>query len=143
MVGVRGFEPPAPAFRTQYSNQAELHSVARPYSQAGPVPQDALGTIKSHQMSHAKTHVFQQVLAKSVSFLVSIPACARFALVGRRGFAKLALGLAATGLVATGLPAPAQARSSNPFSKKNLPLVMIDPGHGGNDPGAIAADGLL
>ena len=28
MVGVRGFEPPAPAFRTQYSNQAELHSDA-------------------------------------------------------------------------------------------------------------------
>jgi N-acetylmuramoyl-L-alanine amidase len=58
--------------------------------------------------------------------------------VGRRGFTKLALGLAATGLVATALPAPARTRSV----RKNLPLVMIDPGHGGNDPGAIAADGL-
>ncbi len=32
LVGVRGFEPPAPAFRTQYSNQAELHSDMRLYS---------------------------------------------------------------------------------------------------------------
>jgi N-acetylmuramoyl-L-alanine amidase len=57
---------------------------------------------------------------------------------GRRGFAKMALGLAATGLVATSLPAPAQARV---VPKKNLPLVMIDPGHGGKDPGSIAPDG--
>src|ERR1700722_8789997 len=59
--------------------------------------------------------------------------------VGRRRFAKMALGLAATGLVATGIPAPAQAR----YAPKNLPLVMIDPGHGGRDPGAIAPDGLF
>ena len=35
LVGVRGFEPPAPAFRTQYSNQAELHSDRDAYI-AGP-----------------------------------------------------------------------------------------------------------
>jgi N-acetylmuramoyl-L-alanine amidase len=58
--------------------------------------------------------------------------------VGRRGFAKLALGLAATSLVATALPWPARAR----HIKQNLPVVMIDPGHGGMDPGAIAPDGL-
>jgi N-acetylmuramoyl-L-alanine amidase len=54
--------------------------------------------------------------------------------LGRRGFAKLALGLAAIGLAA-----PAQAR----LVTKNLPVVMIDPGHGGMDPGTIAADGLF
>lgn len=59
--------------------------------------------------------------------------------VGRRKFASLALGLAATGLVATSLPAPARTRSL----KSHLPLIMLDPGHGGTDPGAIAADGLF
>ena len=60
-----------------------------------------------------------------------------FCSVGRRRFAKLALGLAATGLAATSFPEPARAR----YVTKNLPLVMIDPGHGGTDPGAIAPDG--
>ncbi|HVE21815.1 MAG TPA: N-acetylmuramoyl-L-alanine amidase [Acidocella sp.] len=59
--------------------------------------------------------------------------------VGRRKFSGLALGLAATGLIATGLPALARSRSV----RKSLPLIMLDPGHGGNDPGAIAADGLF
>jgi N-acetylmuramoyl-L-alanine amidase len=53
--------------------------------------------------------------------------------LGRRGFAKLALGLAASGLAGA---APA-------FASKKLPLVMIDPGHGGHDPGAIAPDGTF
>jgi N-acetylmuramoyl-L-alanine amidase len=61
-----------------------------------------------------------------------------FCFVGRRGFGRLALGMAATGLAATALPKPARAR----LIKKNLPVVMIDPGHGGKDPGAIAPDGL-
>jgi N-acetylmuramoyl-L-alanine amidase len=55
----------------------------------------------------------------------------------RRNF----LGMAA-GLAATGFAAPAQARRRHPEVAKKLPLVMIDPGHGGHDPGAIADDGL-
>jgi N-acetylmuramoyl-L-alanine amidase len=43
----------------------------------------------------------------------------------------MALGLAAASLAA----APALA-------SRKLPLVMIDPGHGGHDPGAIAPDGI-
>ncbi len=54
--------------------------------------------------------------------------------LGRRGFAKLALGLAATAMAA-----PAQARRVMP----KRPLIMIDPGHGGKDPGAIAPDGVF
>ena len=51
----------------------------------------------------------------------------------RRGFTRLGLGLAAASLLrAHG------ARAATP-----LPLVMIDPGHGGHDPGAIAPDGLF
>jgi N-acetylmuramoyl-L-alanine amidase len=50
----------------------------------------------------------------------------------RRGFGRLALGLAAASLTAAG---PA-------FAVKRLPLIMIDPGHGGHDPGAIAPDGV-
>ncbi|HTJ88899.1 MAG TPA: N-acetylmuramoyl-L-alanine amidase [Acidocella sp.] len=46
--------------------------------------------------------------------------------------------MAAAGFAATALPKPAQAR----LIKKNLPVVMIDPGHGGKDSGAIAPDGL-
>jgi N-acetylmuramoyl-L-alanine amidase len=46
--------------------------------------------------------------------------------------------MAATGLAATALSKPARAR----LIKKNLPVVMIDPGHGGKDPGAIAREGL-
>jgi N-acetylmuramoyl-L-alanine amidase len=54
--------------------------------------------------------------------------------LGRRRFAKLALGLAATALAA-----PAQAR----LATNNLPVVMIDPGHGGMDPGTIGPGGLF
>ena len=57
-----------------------------------------------------------------------------FCSLGRRGFAKLALGLAATGLAA-----PAQAR----LIATNRPVVMIDAGHGGMDSGTIARDGLF
>src|ERR1700688_1783564 len=52
---------------------------------------------------------------------------------GRRGFAKMILGLAASGLAGA---APA-------FASKKLPFVMIDPGHGGHDPGALAPDGTF
>jgi N-acetylmuramoyl-L-alanine amidase len=55
---------------------------------------------------------------------------------GRRRFAQLAFGLAATGLSGV---APARATIRTP---ETLPLVMLDPGHGGHDPGAIAPDGV-
>ncbi len=53
--------------------------------------------------------------------------------VGRRGFGALALGLAAA---YAGGAAPA-------IAARKLPVVMIDPGHGGHDPGAIAPDGVF
>ncbi len=52
----------------------------------------------------------------------------------RRRFAQFALGLAATGMTGA---APARA------TIRTLPVVMIDPGHGGHDPGAIAPDGVF
>jgi N-acetylmuramoyl-L-alanine amidase len=52
---------------------------------------------------------------------------------GRRGFVRLALGLTAAGLAGA---APVRAAQKQP-------LVMIDPGHGGHDPGAIAPDGVI
>lgn len=51
---------------------------------------------------------------------------------GRRSFGLLAAGLAAAAFTA----GPSRAAS-------RLPLVMIDPGHGGHDPGAIAPDGMF
>ncbi len=56
-----------------------------------------------------------------------------FCRFGRRGLGRIALG---AGFVAlAGGAAPARLKSP-------LPLVMIDPGHGGHDPGAIAPDGV-
>jgi N-acetylmuramoyl-L-alanine amidase len=52
--------------------------------------------------------------------------------LGRRRFGQGVLGLVSTALLAR--PARADA---------NLPLVMLDPGHGGHDPGAIAPDGVF
>ena len=34
-------------------------------------------------------------------------------------------------------------RGARRFAAKKLPLIMIDPGHGGHDPGAIAPDGMF
>jgi N-acetylmuramoyl-L-alanine amidase len=52
----------------------------------------------------------------------------------RRRFGTLLLGAAATGLIVPRFAAAA-ARA--------LPTVMLDPGHGGHDPGAIAPDGTF
>ncbi|MDE8346927.1 MAG: N-acetylmuramoyl-L-alanine amidase [Acidocella sp.] len=48
----------------------------------------------------------------------------------RRGFGRMAAALAMAAV------APGRSRAAS-----RLPLVMIDPGHGGHDPGAIAPDG--
>lgn len=45
----------------------------------------------------------------------------------------------ALGGVAAGLAAPRRASANVP----QKPLIMIDPGHGGHDPGAIAPDGVF
>jgi N-acetylmuramoyl-L-alanine amidase len=55
----------------------------------------------------------------------------------RRRFGRFALGLAA--IAATPLSAVAH---NNARDIAKLPLVMIDPGHGGYDPGAISPDGI-
>lgn len=57
-----------------------------------------------------------------------------FCSIGRRGFGRIALGLGAAAFA--GQAAPARLTAA-------LPLVMIDPGHGGHDPGAIAPDGVF
>jgi len=53
--------------------------------------------------------------------------------LSRRGFGRAVLGLAAV----AALPSRARAAAGTP------PLVMIDPGHGGHDPGAISPDGIF
>ncbi|MDF2597322.1 MAG: N-acetylmuramoyl-L-alanine amidase [Methylobacterium brachiatum] len=40
-------------------------------------------------------------------------------------------------------PAPAQARSAAPEPADQRPLIMVDAGHGGTDPGAIAVGGVF
>lgn len=40
-------------------------------------------------------------------------------------------------------PAPAQARSAPPEPTDQRPLIMVDAGHGGTDPGAIAVGGVF
>ncbi len=57
--------------------------------------------------------------------------------LSRRRLAQLAFGLTA-GALAGGMPARATTRAPHV-----LPLVMLDPGHGGHDPGAIAPDGVF
>jgi N-acetylmuramoyl-L-alanine amidase len=57
-----------------------------------------------------------------------------FCQLSRRRFGKVALGFGAAALVQAGPPARAAARQ---------PLIMLDPGHGGHDPGAIAPDGVF
>jgi len=54
--------------------------------------------------------------------------------LSRRRFGQALLGLGAAGLVSNTLPARAAARR---------PVIMLDPGHGGHDPGAIAPDGVF
>ncbi len=51
----------------------------------------------------------------------------------RRGFARLALGAAA------GFGGLRMAQANT----RTKPLIMLDPGHGGHDPGAIAPDGVF
>lgn len=60
----------------------------------------------------------------------------RICQLGRRGFGKALLG------VGLGLAAPG-IRPALAAQPRRLPLVMIDPGHGGRDPGAIAPDGVF
>jgi N-acetylmuramoyl-L-alanine amidase len=55
-----------------------------------------------------------------------------FCTFSRRGLARMALGLAATSLA---VPSSARANLTKP-------TIMLDPGHGGFDPGAVAPDGL-
>lgn len=40
-------------------------------------------------------------------------------------------------------PAPAQARAAAPEPADHRPLIMVDAGHGGTDPGAIAVGGVF
>jgi len=55
--------------------------------------------------------------------------------IDRRRFGKLIIGGLAMG---TGLRPRLRARAA-----PNLPTIMLDPGHGGHDPGAIAPDGTF
>jgi N-acetylmuramoyl-L-alanine amidase len=59
-----------------------------------------------------------------------------FCTLNRRRFGQALLGLSAA--MAASRPLSAQATYAH-----KLPLVMLDPGHGGHDPGAIAPDGTF
>jgi N-acetylmuramoyl-L-alanine amidase len=59
-----------------------------------------------------------------------------FCQLSRRRFGQALLGLGTAALTQTG----ALRRAS---AAERLPLIMIDPGHGGHDPGAIAPDGVF
>ena len=59
-----------------------------------------------------------------------------FCQLSRRRFGKVVLGLSAAAAVQSSALGRAQAANKRP-------LIMIDPGHGGHDPGAIAPDGVF
>jgi N-acetylmuramoyl-L-alanine amidase len=62
----------------------------------------------------------------------------------RRGFLRLALGGAAAAFAAPGMVSRAWAADlQNASYRAERPLIMLDPGHGGHDPGAIAPDGMF
>ncbi len=73
------------------------------------------------------------------SWPVAAPAAAGGPALGRRRFGVAALAAAAVS-AAPALLKPALAK---PRTGSHLPLIMIDPGHGGHDPGAIAPDGVF
>src|SRR6516165_2475980 len=58
----------------------------------------------------------------------------------RRGFMRRALGGAALALAA---PVARAAQMQPSLLRADRPLIMLDPGHGGHDPGAIAPDGVF
>jgi N-acetylmuramoyl-L-alanine amidase len=65
----------------------------------------------------------------------------RNAVWARRTVLRLALGSALAGLLLAATPAqPPPLRQRTRLDRRRLPLVVIDPGHGGIDPGAIGAE---
>jgi N-acetylmuramoyl-L-alanine amidase len=60
--------------------------------------------------------------------------------LGRRGVLRLLAFGAAVGWAATGASAQPAARGAAPL--RRVPTVVIDPGHGGVDPGAISPNGV-
>jgi N-acetylmuramoyl-L-alanine amidase len=58
----------------------------------------------------------------------------------RRGFMRLAVGGTAAALAVPGARADGLQYASY---RPERPLIMLDPGHGGHDPGAIAPDGIF
>jgi N-acetylmuramoyl-L-alanine amidase len=61
----------------------------------------------------------------------------------RRTLLRLALGSALAGLLAAASPAqPPPLRHRTRLRRRRQPMVVIDPGHGGIDPGAIGAGGV-
>src|SRR5271156_3284932 len=59
-----------------------------------------------------------------------------FCQLSRRSFGKIMLGLGAIAAVQSRAVLRAQAEVGRP-------MIMLDPGHGGHDPGAIAPDGVF
>jgi N-acetylmuramoyl-L-alanine amidase len=67
-----------------------------------------------------------------------------FCQLSRRRFGKGFLGFGAVAAAQSlGLARADAAKRHRSRAVAQLPLIMIDPGHGGHDPGAIAPDGVL
>jgi N-acetylmuramoyl-L-alanine amidase len=63
-------------------------------------------------------------------------------LCARRAVLRLLLGYAATGLTVAAVRAQPPVRGRPRLRPRYLPMIVIDPGHGGIDPGAIGASGV-
>src|SRR5688500_14924511 len=77
-------------------------------------------------------------LAAGAALLLAFGPVPGSVIAGDDPFARLSN--AGAGSLTVGLPAPAEQRIYGAASARGRPIVVIDPGHGGRDPGARSID---